>query len=190
MRRSRGLRAGTPLALTGAALAAIGLAACGGSTAGLIPGPNALALRHDFEAVSQAALSGSCPRTEAALAQTQTDFGALPVGIKGVLHQRLQQGIANLHERALAKCQEATTTTTSTTTTRQTTSQQTEAVTTTTTTPPPVTSPPVTTTTPSEAANGGAAAPQENGEGGAEAGGEGGAEAGGGAGGPGGAGGR
>jgi len=170
-RRRRRSTAGVGLLVLVGVVLAIGVAGCGGSTVGLIPSADASSLKQDFEAVARAAESGNgaCAKTEAALQQTVTDFGALPTGLKRALHQRLQEGIDNLRERALAKCAEVTSTTTTTSTTKTTTSQPVVVITTTSSTASPVITPPATTTTPSESNNGGAAAPQEeSGEGGAE----------------------
>lgn len=102
-------------------LAAALLVSCGGSGKGLIPEASAGPLRSDFEAVAQAAESGngSCAHTEAALGKTEKDFLALPASVDSRLRDKLQQGIANLRQRALAMCAEpvptATTVTTETT---------------------------------------------------------------------------
>lgn len=153
----------TPLAALLASAAAL-LAACGGSGRGLIPEANAGPLRADFEAVAQAAQSGngSCTGTEAALGKTEKDFLALPASIDRGLRGRLQEGISNLRQRAMAMCAQpvpTVTSTTSTSTTPSTTPAQTTPTTTPTSTP--------TTATPSNEGGGTPAgeAEQEQGKG-------------------------
>lgn len=94
------------------------LASCGGSGKGLIPEASAGPLRGDFEAVAQAAESGNgnCTHTEAALEKTEKDFLALPASVDPRLRNKLQQGISNLRQRALAMCVESVPTTTTATT--------------------------------------------------------------------------
>ncbi len=125
------------------------LVSCGSSGVGLIPSASAGPLKRDFEAVAQAASSGngSCAATESALGKTEQDFLALPATIDRGLRKRLEEGIENLHKRALAMCiQPGTTATSPTSTSTQTTT------TSTTTTPPstettPTTTPSTTTST-------------------------------------------
>lgn len=142
-------------------LSAALLVSCGGSGKGLIPEANAGPLRGDFEAVARAAESGngSCTSTEQALGKTESDFLALPASVDRRLRHRLDEGIAHLHQQALAMCAEPTTTATTATT----------ATTTTETTPTPTTptTPPSTTTPAAPPSNegGGTQAPgQEEGE--------------------------
>ncbi len=87
-------------------LAAALLIACGSSGKGLIPVADSGPLQNDFEAVRQAAESGSgnCSATEAALLKTAEDFSALPASVDSGLHSTLRQGIDNLRTRALALC--------------------------------------------------------------------------------------
>jgi hypothetical protein len=125
------------------------LVACGSSGKGLIPSANAGPLQRDFEAVAQAAQSGegNCTATEAAIAQTERDFAALPASVDSGLRKTLSKGIANLRRRALKLCEQPlpqTTSSTSTPTKTTTTSTQTTSTTTTT---PPTTSTPTTATT-------------------------------------------
>jgi hypothetical protein len=124
------------------------LVSCGSSGSGLIPSENAGPLQGDFEEVARAAASGngSCARTESAVGKTEQDFLALPATIDGGLHKRLQEGIANLHTRALAMCLKPTTTPTTTTSSQTTTTPTTTTTTSTETTP--TTTPSTTTTTP------------------------------------------
>lgn len=127
------------------AAAAAALVSCGSSSKGLIPLANAGPLQSDFEAVAQAAQSGdgNCAETEAKINATERDFAALPSSIDAGLHQRLEQGVKNLRERALALCAQPITQTNTVRTTPRT---ATTAPTTTTTTTPPTTSTPTTTT--------------------------------------------
>ncbi len=156
------------LALTGLLGAAPALlVACGGSGKGLIPVANAGPLQSDFEAVAQAAQAagGNCNATTAAINKTEQDFAALP-SIDAGLHQRLQQGIRNLRERALVLCsQPLVQTTTTTTPARTTTTTKTEPTTTATTPTTTPTTTHTTATTPSAPSSpstgGGTAAPSE-----------------------------
>lgn len=145
-----------PAGLLGVAAAL--LVSCGSSNGKLIPLANAGPLQSDFEAVAQAAQTGSgnCAATEAAILKTEQDFNALPAAVDAGLRTTLHQGIANLRSRALVLCAQplaqttaatTTPTTTATTThTTQTTPTTTETTATTTTPTTPTTTP--TTTTP------------------------------------------
>jgi hypothetical protein len=146
--------------------AAIVLVSCGSSGKGLIPIASAGPLQSDFEAVAQAAQSGSgnCTATTEAINKTEQDFAALPATIDSGLHRRLSEGISNLRERALALCvqplaQTATTPRTTTTTTTSTTKTETTPTTPTTTTN--TTTTPVTPVTPPNN-GGGTVAPGES----------------------------
>ena len=93
------------------ATAALGAAAalpisCAGSGGGLIPTGNAGPLQRDFAAVSDAAQkgNGSCSGTEAAIAQTEQDYRALPAALDQGLRRRLREGIEKLREDALQLC--------------------------------------------------------------------------------------
>jgi hypothetical protein len=142
------------------------LVSCGSSGKGLIPAADAGPLQSDFEAVASDARSagGSCAATEAALAQTEHDFGALPASVDAGLRERLQTGIKNLRERALETCTQAHaqatgtgTTATSTTSTQAPSTTPTVTQTTTTQTTPTTT--PTTTTAPGT--GGGTPAPSQ-----------------------------
>jgi hypothetical protein len=105
--------------------AGIGVSACGGSNAKLIPLANSEPLQSDFEEVAHAAESGGgdCSATEAAMLKTEQDFTRLPTALDAGLRGRLQEGIAKLREDALARCAKAlgaTRTTSKTTSTRST----------------------------------------------------------------------
>ncbi len=85
--------------------AALLVSACGSSDK-LIPVAAAGPLQSDFESVAQAAESGGgdCSTTEAALLKTEQDFNGLPATVDTGLHARLQEGIAELRQDALARC--------------------------------------------------------------------------------------
>lgn len=102
-------------------VAAALLISCSGSGKGLIPTGNAGPLQSDFEAVAQAAQSGDCTATAAALLKTQQDFDALPASIDAGLRKRLSEGISKLHSDALEACREPLPQATATTTTPRTT---------------------------------------------------------------------
>jgi hypothetical protein len=166
-------------------VAAAVLVSCGSSGSGLIPSASAGPLRRDFETVLQAASAGSgdCTATEAALGKAEEDFLALPATIDKGLHERLQEGLSNLHKRALEMCAElapgATTPTGAETTPSTTTTTSTGTETTPTTTTP--TTPTTTTgtqTTPTTATPPGQSGGTEAGEGASEQGGGAGRESG------------
>jgi hypothetical protein len=129
------------------------LVSCGTSGKGLIPTGNAGPLQSDFEAVARDAQNGNgrCAATEAALARTEHDFGALPATVDAGLRSRLREGITNLRTRALEVCAQplpqATVTTTAprTSTSTQTTPTTPTVTQTTATQPAPATSTPTTT---------------------------------------------
>jgi hypothetical protein len=129
------------------------LVSCGSSGKGLIPTGNAGPLQSDFEAVAQDAQNGngSCASTQAAIAKTEQDFGALPATVDAGLRSRIREGITNLRKRALEVCaqplQQATVTTTAprTTTSTQTTPTTPTVTPTTTTQTAPTTSTPTST---------------------------------------------
>jgi hypothetical protein len=171
--RSQKRGAGSPvptplLRLAAACMLGVGaalLVSCGGSGKGLIPAADAGPLRSDFEAVASdaAAGGGSCAATEAALLQTEHDFGALPATLDSGLRERLRSGIKNLRERALELCAQphapataTSTSSTSTTSTQTPSTTPTVQQTTTTQTTPTTTS---TATTPST--GGGTPAPTQ-----------------------------
>jgi hypothetical protein len=124
MRRSSLTRTAPRLLL--AALLGVGaavLVACGGSGKGLIPLADAGPLKHDFEAVAQAAQTGDgdCTATEAAIRKTESDLQALPASVDTGLRDRLEEGVSHLSERARQMCSQPlspATTTTETTTTK------------------------------------------------------------------------
>jgi hypothetical protein len=134
---------------------AVLVSACAGSNAKLIPVASSEPLQNDFEAVAAAAASGggSCKQTEEALLKTDEDFDKLPASVDTGLRSRLREGIAKLHEDALAECAKQTSTpststktsttkstpTTQTSTTTSTETQTTTGETNTATTPPTTT---------------------------------------------------
>ncbi len=82
------------------------LVSCGSSGAGLIPAQSAGPLLRDFQAVEAAAKAGDgdCTGTEAALRTTENDYHTLPSSVDAGLRARLEEGISDLHARALALC--------------------------------------------------------------------------------------
>jgi hypothetical protein len=117
-----------PLAACLLGIGAALLVSCGASGKGLIPTGNAGPLQSDFEAVARDAQDGNgrCAATEAAIAKTERDFGALPPTVDAGLRSRLREGITNLRTRALEVCAQPlpqpTVTTTAPSTSTQTTS--------------------------------------------------------------------
>jgi hypothetical protein len=145
------------------------LVSCGSSGKGLIPAADAGPLQSDFLAVASDARAGagSCTATEAALAQTEHDFGALPGSLDPGLRERLETGIKNLRERALEMCAQphAQATATGTTPTTTTSTQAPSTTTTVTPTSTTQTTPTTPTTTTAPGTGGGTPAPQGEGEG-------------------------
>lgn len=101
------------LAPCAAVLAALLLAACGGSGKGLIPAGNAGPLRRDFEAVARVAAkgNGSCAKTDEAISRMKRHFAQLPRSVDVALREKLEEGIENLTAKALALCEQPKTTT-------------------------------------------------------------------------------
>jgi hypothetical protein len=150
----------------GLGVASAVLVSCGSSGKGLIPAADGGPLQNDFVAVASDARAGdgSCTATEAALAQTEHDFGALPASLDPGLRERLETGIKNLRERALEVCaqphaQATGTGTAPTTTTSTQAPSTTPTVTPTTTTQTTPTTTPTTTTAPGT--GGGTPAPSQ-----------------------------
>jgi hypothetical protein len=145
------------------------LVSCGTSGKGLIPTGNAGPLQSDFEAVARAAQNGngSCTATEAAIARTEQDFGALPATVDAGLRSRLREGITNLRRHALEVCaQPLPQATVTTAAPRTTTSTQTTPTTPTVTQTAPTQTAP-TTSTPTTTGPGGTPAPGSEGSPGA-----------------------
>ena len=142
------------------------LVSCGSSSAKLIPAADAGPLQSDFEAVAQEseAGNGNCSATEAAIAKTEQDFGALPATIDAGLRATLRQGIANLREHALALCAQPLAQTSATSSTPKTTGTRTTPTTPTTTPTTPTTTPTAPTTTPTTPSPGGGTAAPGSGE--------------------------
>jgi hypothetical protein len=164
-RRAR-ILAAIPRLLTAGVLgvAAALLVSCGSSGKGLIPTGNAGPLQSDFEAVARDAQSGNgnCAATQAAIAKTEQDFGALPATVDAGLRSRLREGITNLRTRALEVCaQPLPQATVTTTTPRTTTSTQTTATTPTVTPTTPSTSTSTPSTPTATGPGGGTPAPGE-----------------------------
>jgi hypothetical protein len=140
------------------------LVGCGTSGKGLIPTGNAGPLQSDFEAVAQDAQNGNgrCTTTEAAIAKTEHDFGALPATVDAGLRSRLREGITNLRTHALEVCaQPLPQATVTTTAPRTTTSTQTTSTTPTVTQTTPTQTAPTTSTPTTTGPGGGTPAPGE-----------------------------
>jgi hypothetical protein len=133
------------------------LVSCGTSGKGLIPTGNAGPLQSDFEAVARDAQNGNgrCAATEAAIARTEQDFGALPATVDAGLRSRLREGITNLRTRALEVCAQPLPQATVTTTAPRTSTSTQTTPTTPTVTPTTATQPAPTTSTPTTTGPGG-----------------------------------
>jgi cell division septation protein DedD len=138
------------------------LVSCGASGKGLIPTGNAGPLQSDFEAVARDAQNGNgnCASTQAAIAKTEQDFGALPATVDAGLRSRLREGITNLRTRSLEVCAQPLPQATVTTAPRTSTSTQTTPTTPTATQTTPTQTVP-TTSTPTTTGPGGTPAPGE-----------------------------
>jgi len=138
------------------------LLSCGTSGKGLIPTGNAGPLQSDFEAVARDAQSsnGRCTATEAAVARTEQDFGALPPTVDASLRTRLREGITSLRTHALEVCaQPLPQATVTTTAPRTSTSTQTTSTTPTVTQTTPTQTTPTTSTPTNTSPGGGTPAP-------------------------------
>jgi hypothetical protein len=162
------IRCATPAVI---GLTSVLLTSCGGSGSGLIPSADAGPLERDFEEVARLALSGngSCSQTTEAIERTERDFAKISASIDAALRARLQEGITNLRNRALAQCANVTTSSSSTTSSKSTvTSETTVTPTTTTASPSTSTTSAASTTSPAqhseEPSGGGTRAPGEGAE--------------------------
>jgi hypothetical protein len=92
-------------ALTVATLVtAVLLAACGGSSAGLIPTNNAITIANDLSSLSSALGSYSCGGTQTALASLATDINNLPASVAAKLRNNLLTGYESLDNTARTQC--------------------------------------------------------------------------------------
>lgn len=92
----RGVRLPT-LALT-VGLTVIGLASCGGSSAGLIPPINAAQINAALDQVGQNASNGNCDTAAAATGQVRAQINALPNTVDAKLKQNLTDGVDRLKQ--------------------------------------------------------------------------------------------
>ncbi len=95
------------LAFALAAVAALGLAACGGSDAELLPGDTASEITSNLDRVEQLANEGDCSGAAVAAAEVSAQVEGLG-GVDAKLKQALSEGAARLNE-VVADCEEATT---------------------------------------------------------------------------------
>ncbi len=93
-------------ALVGATLlSAVALAACGGSSSGLLPPSNANALGTDLSALSAGLSNHSCAAVDAALGRIDTDIFDLPSSVDKRLRDNLVQGYEVLDNHARSQCE-------------------------------------------------------------------------------------
>lgn len=97
----------SPLVLAIAALAALGLAACGEEDAQLLPGETAREITANLDTVQQLSDEGDCVGAESAAQQVGEQIEALE-GVDRKLKQALEDGAARLEE-VIVECEEATT---------------------------------------------------------------------------------
>ena len=94
-----------PLALIAATLASTAaLAACGSSTAGLIPPTNAQAIGNAITALTTALQNHDCAKTRSALQNVSSNINALPASLDRRLYDNLQQGYTELVLEAPSQC--------------------------------------------------------------------------------------
>jgi hypothetical protein len=91
----------------GLAVAALGLVACGGEDAKLLPGETAREITANLETVKQLTDEGDCLGAESAAAQVSEQVEELG-GVDRKLKQALQEGAARLNE-VIADCEETAT---------------------------------------------------------------------------------
>ena len=95
-------RAGGLLAAT--LLATIALAACGGSSAGLIPAGDANALDADLSALQDGLAAHSCTSVDSALTRVYDDLNRLPASLDAKLRDSLERGYGDLDAHARTQC--------------------------------------------------------------------------------------
>ncbi len=93
------------LALAALVAAAVGLTACGGESAKLLPGETAREITANLETVKQLAGEGDCVGAESAARQVGEQIEALE-GVDPKLKRALEEGAARLEE-AIAGCEES-----------------------------------------------------------------------------------
>jgi len=105
-RLARVRRASLPsLALLAGALIALGLTACGGEDAKLLPGETAREITANLDTVKQLAGEGDCVGAESAAQQVGEQIEALE-GVDPKLKRALEQGAGRLEE-VIASCEES-----------------------------------------------------------------------------------
>ncbi len=93
------------LALAAGLLVALGLAACGGEDAKLLPGETAREITANLDTVKQLAGEGDCVGAESAAQQVGEQIEALE-GVDAKLKRALEQGAARLEE-VISECEES-----------------------------------------------------------------------------------
>ena len=93
------------LALLAGALIALGLSACGGEDAKLLPGETAREITANLDTVKQLAGEGDCVGAESAVQQVGEQIEALE-GVDPKLKRALEQGAGRLEE-VIASCEES-----------------------------------------------------------------------------------
>jgi hypothetical protein len=105
-RLARVRRASLPsLALAAGLLIALGLSACGGEDAKLLPGETAREITANLDTVQQLAGEGDCIGAESAVQQVGEQIEAL-AGVDPKLKRALEQGAGRLEE-VIASCEES-----------------------------------------------------------------------------------
>jgi len=105
-RLARVRRASLPsLALLAGAMIALGLSACGGEDAKLLPGETAREITANLDTVKQLAGEGDCVGAESAAQQVGEQVEALE-GVDPKLKRALEQGAGRLEE-VIASCEES-----------------------------------------------------------------------------------
>jgi len=86
---------------------ALALAACGGSSAGLIPASNANRIGNDLTALGTALANHNCRATQTALDKVSYEIASLPSSVDRRLADNLQRGESDITAEAPAQCKPA-----------------------------------------------------------------------------------
>ena len=89
-----------------AAAAALGLAACGGSTEGGIPRADADTLRQELSDVERFVERGDCDEVEGQVRQVRNAVVELPNSVDRALRENLDEGVGRLESVVASDCQE------------------------------------------------------------------------------------
>jgi hypothetical protein len=91
-------------------LSTLGLAACGGSSSGLLPTTNAATIGDDLSSLSEALSTHDCDATQGALNRIFSDLSNLPASVDSKLRANLEDGFSSLDNTARVQCHATSTT--------------------------------------------------------------------------------